>query len=378
MDALVTDAHIPSAVAAIRALGRAGIRTTALAPERFAAGRWSRYADHRALGPDSTSDPVGFAAAVAELAGRRGPLLVYPGQEEALSALLADDHARSPCVRMPYPGEASLAPLRDKRCLPALAARVGLRTPSTLAAGRADEVLRGRLPERCVIKPTAISGELGGVRVADSVEELRTLLAALPPAEEVLLQERLSGTLAALSVVIDRGGSVVRRFQQRTLRTWPPEIGVSSLAVGVVSDEELTNRVRALLAETGFWGMAQLQFLEQPDGPRLIDVNPRIYGSLALALASGVNLPAAWHAVALGHSIEAAAPYRVGVTYRWLEADAMSGLRGDLGRLLARAPRPVTGPVWARDDLRGSVVLAADAVRVGARRRLRGLHRRAR
>jgi len=90
MDALVTDAHIPSAVAAIRALGWAGIRTTALAPERFAAGRWSRYADHRALGPDSTSDPVGFAAAVAELAGRRGPLLVYPGQEEALSALLAD------------------------------------------------------------------------------------------------------------------------------------------------------------------------------------------------------------------------------------------------------------------------------------------------
>lgn len=194
-------------------------------------------------------------------------------------------------MRTPYPGEASLAPLRDKRCLPALAARVGLRTPSTLAAGRADEVLRGRLPERCVIKPTAIAGELGGVRVADSVEELRTLLAALPPAEEVLLQERLSGTLAALSVVIDRGGSVVRRFQQRTLRTWPPEIGVSSLAVGVVSDEELTDRVRALLAETGFWGMAQLQFLEQRDGPRLIDVNPRIYGSLALALALGGQPP---------------------------------------------------------------------------------------
>ena len=51
----------------------------------------------------------------------------------------------------------------------------------------------------------------------------------------------------------------------------------------------------------GFGGLAQLQFVQAPGGaPALIDVNPRFYGSLPLALACGVNLPDAWHALVSG------------------------------------------------------------------------------
>ena len=64
-------------------------------------------------------------------------------------------------------------------------------------------------------------------------------------------------------------------------------------------DEELVQRVGAMLASVGFWGMAQLQFVGAGADAALIDFNPRFYGSLPLALAAGANLPARWHSVAL-------------------------------------------------------------------------------
>lgn len=367
MDALVTDVHIAAAVAGLRGLGRAGLDVAGLAPRRWAAGLRSRYCTARAVGPDSVTDPNGFVDAVRAVVERHGPLVVYPGQDEALNALMA----RTPAdAVMPYPGSEPLAALRDKSRLARLAADAGLATPVTLAVGPAGELLSGDLPDGAVVKPSHPGGVFADVHLTESRDDLRTLLATVAPDEQVVLQERLSGRLMAVSVVVDREGALARRFQQVALRTWPPDAGISSLAVSVEPDEALVEACRSLLAAAGYWGLAQLQFLDASGGRRLIDVNTRFYGSLALALAAGVNLPAAWHAVALGQAAGAPEPYRVGVSYRWLEADAMAATHGNPGRLFDRGPRPRTGPMWARDDIVASAIFAAGSVGGGIRRRL--------
>ncbi|MHB8694186.1 MAG: hypothetical protein ACYDHH_23340 [Solirubrobacteraceae bacterium] len=58
------------------------------------------------------------------------------------------------------------------------------------------------------------------VRPAD----LDGLLAHLPPAEKLLLQERVGGRLIGLALVISRDASAVARFQQVAHRTWPPPL----------------------------------------------------------------------------------------------------------------------------------------------------------
>ena len=370
MDALVTDAHIPSAVSGIRALGREGLAVAALAPRRSAVGLWSRYCAARAVGPDSVTDPDGFMAAIHRVVERHGGLVVYPGQDEALNALLADEPGLPADAMLPYPGPEPLAALRDKGRLAILAADAGLATPSAFAVGQAGQLLSGELPDGAVVKPSLPGGAFAEVRLADSREDLRAVLATVPAGEEVVLQERLSGRLMAVSVLVDRDGDLVRRFQQVSLRTWPPDAGISSLAVSVEPDEALVEACRALLAAAGYWGLAQLQFLDAADGRRLIDVNTRFYGSLALALAAGVNLPAAWHAVTLEQPAGTPQPYRAGVSYRWVEADLMAATRGIRGRLTSRGPRPRTGPMWARDDPVASFLFAVDAAGGGIRRRL--------
>jgi len=351
-------------------LGAAGIEVLALGPHPLSAGLRSRYATASAVGPGSEGDSTGFAERVGALAAEHGRLVVFPGQERSIDALL---DAPSPLLErtvLPYGPPESLVALRDKRRLRELAEEVGLQAPKTVVEGVAADLLTANLSPPVMLKPTCPVGVLRNVASVDSEAELRAFLSAIPADEPLLVQERGTGPLTAVAVVMDREGGVAARFQQEATRTWPSGAGPSSLSVSVPPDHDLQARVARLLANAGYVGLAELQFVGTPGGPALIDINTRFYGSLPLALAAGINLPAVWHAAVDGEPTLGPQPYAVGVTYRWLEADLSAAFRG-APNLLFECPRgPRVGSMWASDDPVASVLLAASAAGVRLRRRL--------
>jgi predicted ATP-grasp superfamily ATP-dependent carboligase len=360
IDAIVTDAHARGAVAGIRALAWGGRSVLALGPGRLAAGLWSRFAAARAVGPDSC-EPDAFARCAAGLAGAHGDAIVYPGQEEAIDALLAHPELVS-SHRLPYPGAVPVLLVRDKTLLPALAREAGLIVPETLVEATAAELLESAPKPPYVVKPAMSGGPLASATLVGTREELEALIGELEPDTRLFLQERVGGQLVGLGLVVGREGQVVARFQQEAERTWPLEAGVSARAKSIAPDEGLVAACCRMLAAAGYWGLAHLQFLRTSKGLVLIDVNPRFYGSLPLALAAGVNLPAAWHGVATGCDGFRPGPYRTGVSYRWLEGDLLALARGRRVEALRPQPRPRAGAVWRADDPVPAVMLAAGAV----------------
>ena len=296
-------------------------------------------------------------------------MVVFPGQEATIDALLAAADDLPPELVLPYPGPEPVQRVRDKGSLAELAREHGLATPATMAQGPPrDLVTHDRFP--CVIKPLRAQGSQTAW-VARSHQELVAGLAELSPDEPLLIQALASGPLIALGLVVGRDGRLLARFQQKALKIWPPKAGTSSLAVSVAPDEELAGRTATMLADCGFWGMAQAQLIDAREAPVVIDVNPRFYGSLPLALACGVNLPAAWFAAATDRPPLQPTDYRTGVSYRWLEADLSAAVSGAPDRLLAgRAPAPRTGAMWSADDGIASALLAETAVRSRVARRL--------
>ena len=366
MDALVTDAHVHGAVWAIRALGGAGVRVRAMGPDRGAPGLWSRHAASRAVGPDAEIDPSGYAGAVAALAARAGPVVVYPGQEESIDALL---EARLPGEAvLPYPEPARLAAIRDKRSLAAFAAEAGIATPATVGEASAAELRTLRIDGPCIVKPVRKSAMHGGQIVGTS-EELREAIGSVDGDEPLIVQRRADGDLLGLTIVLARDGRPVARIQQRTRRTWPPLAGASSLAVSEPVDETLADAATRMLRAAGYFGLVQLQFVAGPGGTQLIDANPRWYGSLSLALAAGLNLPAIWHAVVTGGELPGSPPpYREGISYRHLALDLTAALHGRPGLVLRRAARPRVGAMWSPDDrLAGGLLGARAALSYGRR-----------
>ena len=75
------------------------------------------------------------------------------------------------------------------------------------------------------------------------------------------------------------------------------------------------------MAELGWQGIFELELMRRPDGSfASLDLNPRPYGSIALAIRAGADLPAIWAAWLLGER----PPYAVarpGVRYRWEDAE---------------------------------------------------------
>ena len=300
---------------------------------------------------------------MAALAREHGPVVVYPGAEESIDALMANRDALGPDVLLPYPGPQPLESLRDKQRLRITAEGAGLKTPTTLLEGAAGELARGDLPAGGVLKGIR-AGRALETLAAENEQELRNALSAFPPGEPVLVQELIrDAQLGSVELVVDRGGDLVARFQHLGRRVWPLHGGHVVESVSVEPDEELVRMIASMLASVGYWGLAQVQFLQRGSDYRVIDVNPRFYGPMPLALACGVNLPSAWHAVTTGRPFPGGlGSYIVGLSYRRLDADVTAAWRGSPGLLFQRTPAPKVGSVWAFDDPVPSFLLTGAAL----------------
>lgn len=360
IDALVPDAHLNAAVAGIRGLGLGGMRVMALGPSWLSPGLWSRHTAARAVAPSVVSAGPALAQRISRLAADHGPLVVYPSREETIDVMLSAGDWDG--VVLPFPGNDVLQRVRDKSQLAETAAAAGLKTPASLFEGSAAELAGQSFRWPVVLKPAEPVSALKTAHLAESEDQLRAMLRDVPPHERLLVQERVRGPLVSVELVIDREGRLVARFQQVTRRTWPSAAGSIALATSVEPDEELVARCAAMLAELGYWGLAQVDFVNTAAGFTLLDVNPRFYRCLPLAVACGTNLPALWHAVAVGRPVGTPGTYRTGMTYRWLEADFLAAARGAPARLFERAPRPSTGAAWAAGDPLPGVLLSAAAV----------------
>jgi hypothetical protein len=212
-----------------------------------------------------------------------------------------------------------------------------------------------------------------------------------------IVQERVVGGLGALTLLLDRTGAVVARLQQEAERIspfWHNSVAARTVPV----DEDLAERVVGMLRDLGWWGLVNLQFL-LPGGTwaasvdpvtgrsagRLIDVNGRFYGSIALARAAGLDLPLWWAELALEPRPipRPMATGRPDVRYQSLEEDlrrAVYERRGGLLTDLRSTLRFASGAVhstWAADDRRPAVRRSRQLLRSESRALARRLLRRA-
>jgi hypothetical protein len=284
-----------AAVAAVRALAAGGYRPAATTGATLSLAAASRRCARRVRAPmigEAGYSEAAFARAVREEQDQHAYLTVIPTSDAAVLALDG-------------PG----GNLVDKALLEERAERSGLSTPPTRLFASEQELLGSAadLEFPVVVKPRI--SRWAPFR-ADSPGDLGAALGRLG---EVIVQPYLDQGLHAVGGVMWKG-VLVAGVHQRYLRTWPRDCGTSSAAETVSPDLELESKLAALLGDHD--GIFQVQLA----GPYLLDVNPRPYGSLPLAVAAGANL-VAMYCDLLRQLPVAPVRARPGVFYRWIEAD---------------------------------------------------------
>jgi predicted ATP-grasp superfamily ATP-dependent carboligase len=174
------------------------------------------------------------------------------------------------------------------------------------------------------------SGEVSYVRDAASLAD--EWLAQHRQVPLPLVQERIPGHGMGVFVLADRG-RIVARFAHRRLREKPPTGGVSVLRESIAVPEPVSAPAERLVEALAWHGVCMIEFrVDARDAtPYLMEINPRFWGSLQLAIDAGVDFPLLLYRLASGDPPPPVESYRLGVRCRWL--------LGDLDHLLIRLRR---------------------------------------
>jgi predicted ATP-grasp superfamily ATP-dependent carboligase len=131
-----------------------------------------------------------------------------------------------------------------------------------------------------------------------------------------MLQEYIPGDGCAFFAVYNNGvcGST---FQHRRVREYPVSGGASVCAESFYNS--LLERNGRLLLDSLQWhGVAMVEFkLDNNQQPVLMEINPKFWGSLDLALEAGVNFPKSLVDIHLGNVIEYNSTYKIPFKYHW-------------------------------------------------------------
>lgn len=372
---IVTDVEHRSGVAVCRGLHRAGYRVTGISCSRHAAGHWSRACAERLTVAHPLEDEDRFIDGLVRTAARGAYDLLIPGTDASLATVSRRRGELEPHVRLALPPHEVVTRTLDKQHLAAAARAAGLEPPETTVCWTTDDAVAAvrRFGFPVLVKPQQSVFEVDGVARrwgSALVRDERQLVEIAPGYGRPFLVQRrdTSSVLSFAGVRVDGRllGVAVSQYQ----RTWLPEAGNVAYSRTIAPPFDLEARVDRLLAELDWQGMFELELLGIGPGRfAAIDLNPRPYGSMALALRSGVNIPALWCDWVLRGT---ARPVRArpGVYYRWEDADLRHLLwqarRGEL-RLAARVLRPRRAVAHAYFELRDPGPLAARAVEMAGK-----------
>jgi predicted ATP-grasp superfamily ATP-dependent carboligase len=295
---LVTDAGRGSALAFIRSLGRRGWRVVAADSDRRSPGFRSRFVRERVLYPPPAEDADAAIEEVWQAARRLSVDLIVPVTDEIILPLSTARDRFAPVCRLALPDPAALAVTSNKRATLSLAERLGIPIPRTVVAGSLDEAVnRTTFGWPVVVKPqwsrTYGEGSVKGFTVAyaNSRDELARQMEILAGRCPALIQEYCPGEGHGVELLLDRG-RVLAAFQHRRLHEVPITGGASSWRESVPLDPNLLSYSVRILSELSWTGLGMVEFKVGAKGPQLMEVNGRVWGSLPLAVKSGMDFPA--------------------------------------------------------------------------------------
>jgi predicted ATP-grasp superfamily ATP-dependent carboligase len=365
---LVTDGHFRKTLAVVRSLGRKGISVSVGERTFLNTSFFSKYCTRRLIYPSPRRSPDQFIEFLLKEIKENHYDCLFPMEEETL-LLMAKYHSElSQYTCLLIPDLEKIEFVRDKRNLMQFAETHGIPVPRThylpptpepckvqgfgpesnevqgfgpesskvqgfgpesneVQGSPAPGMVQGlnhlldKIPIPAVIKPRISSGSFGIVYVKkreDLIPSYQTVHAQYP---FPIIQEWIpdgEGTFG-FSALFDEASNIKAAFVHKKLRMYPIQGGPSTLREGI-EHPQIMELGLSLLKSLNWVGVGMVEFKVDPrDGiPKLMELNPRFWGSLQLAIASGVDFPYLILRIARRESFEPILHYTVGKRCRWL------------------------------------------------------------
>jgi predicted ATP-grasp superfamily ATP-dependent carboligase len=334
-DVLITDANWRTAVTSARSFGRAGLRvalgeaTGQFKPGHMPPSFSSRYCARAVELPDYTKDPAAYLEALVAFVRDHSVRVLLPVGDASITMLAPqrERFAEHGCT-LAVASDAALEIANDKVRTLELADKLGIPYPKSLPLAGVEDI---RAAEAAfgypyVVKPTVSwTGQAAEratpTEVINEEEAVKATDNCLATGCEVIAQQLASGDRISISVFM-ANGELLAYCGCTALRTTPPLGGVSVQRVSIAIDKDLLDATVSLVTAAGVEGASEVEYRCDAQGnPLLMEINPRLAGTLENAMHSGVNFPLMIWQWATGQPVQPVRSYPVGVRTRWLAGD---------------------------------------------------------
>lgn len=309
----------------VRSLGKRGCRVFVGDVEPGSMSAASRYAQGSFVYPSPFRTPVDFKdCLLRQIRELRAAVLIPVLEETFLVAQYKEELGRH--VKLVVPEYDQILGAHNKDRWGTLAGELGIPHPRscTVSDLQADSAHYHELRFPVLLKPKQGGGGWA-IQQVDSLPELKELLAAEANGahswDRFFVQEKVEGETHCVATLFCKG-ELRAKVAYRQLREYPVPFGQAVMRQSIRSEQAERN-IEKLLEAMKWHGVCQADFVvDSLSGtPYLIDINPRFWGSLAQAIASGVDFPWLLYQIAHNGDVETVSSFTVGVKSRWLGGD---------------------------------------------------------
>ena len=299
---LVTDASTPAAVATVRSLGRRGVEVLAAwQGATFPLAATSRHCSGVLRLPDPFDEPDAYADRLLRSIRRAGIDALVPISDLARTAASPVRAAIEESAVYCAPPDGALAAAEDKWSILDRAGAAGLGVPPARLVSEPEEwpEARDSLGASLVFR-----SRRSLVRHGTRYRQPPTKITFTRAAADAEIAERLAlgeptvvtpyrlGTGRGVYIFMDKDRPAAW-FGHRRLRETNPRGSAASAAVPAMPSTQVVAACAALASGLGMTGAVMLEFRSDAGGAPdwLVEINPRLWGSVSLAVAAGFDFP---------------------------------------------------------------------------------------
>lgn len=328
MSVLVTNASSPKGLVVTRSLGKKGIEVTTTDHVRFSPTFFSKYSKSHFLTPSPKNNRIEFVDMILKNVKQRKIDVLMPVNSTETLLISKYKDKFTPYTKVPFENYNKMVQLNDKNEVMKIASELDIRIPKTYNLDDTADIKKfsESIEFPVVIKLRNATGSIG-VSYVYSADEFvlkykRTIQKFnLAASDYPIVQEYIPGIGYGVSMLFNQG-DIRAIFTHKRLREYPITGGPSTFRESV-RHPKMEKVAQKLLEHIGWHGIAMVEFKldERTNKPVLIEINPRFWGSIYLAVAAGVDFPYLLYEMSVEGDVKSVFDYKVGVKARFLLND---------------------------------------------------------
>lgn len=317
---LVLDGRSLASLAIVRSLGSKGLEVHCGESFKTNLTSYSKYVKKRVIYPSPKDEPEDFIHEILKIIQNENYDLVLPVRDDTTLLLSKYKKEINEHTKVYLADYEKIKTFNDKGETIKIAREAGVPVPKTYFSEEIDkESIKKEIPYPALIRPRIGSGSRG-IEMVNNIDEFDEKYKHVSKNfQGLMIQEYVDKIgYSTACILLDEYQKTVASFTYERVKEYPLSGGPTVVGISDHNKNAKKHAIK-LLKQVGWKGPAEVEFIINKDKElMLLEVNPRFWMPLHLAIRSGVDFPYLVYQLSKCEKIKQKSDYNAGIRYRWL------------------------------------------------------------